>query len=237
MDTLCQRKMGGIIDGISLPPHIHSPGIAATFPAAARFFFAAKCTANLGTGLVPMLTLAMPQSLPPDERNCSASRRLRVMMADENPAVHHFAMAIASSRCFVFHEIKDRCKSFMLHNLHVIFSFGNAGFHIATAFKPFPFSTPPSTINLPPCFLHFSMHRQVQCRRHLYRSTAPHDCFHSSGLPMLHLPISIYQFFPELIIYIFVDDQPAGSGASLPRGTNGTKYRCLSGPYQGRHLC
>src|SRR5688572_7959851 len=34
---------------------------------------------------IPILTLAIPQSLPAADRNCSASRRFSVMIDDDNP--------------------------------------------------------------------------------------------------------------------------------------------------------
>src|ERR1700759_3055531 len=51
---------------------------------------------------VPMLTLAMPQSEPAHDRNCSASRRLLVMMDDDRPCGTPFCMAMASSSVVYF---------------------------------------------------------------------------------------------------------------------------------------
>ena len=45
-----------------------------------------------------MLTLAMPQSEPVAETNCSASRTLRVNTADDKPCATSFCNAIASSK-------------------------------------------------------------------------------------------------------------------------------------------
>ena len=47
--------------------------------------------------LVPMLTLAMPQSLPAADRNLSASLSRSVKMAEESPCGTLLWMAIASS--------------------------------------------------------------------------------------------------------------------------------------------
>ena len=47
--------------------------------------------------LVPMFTLAMPQSLPAADRNCSARRRLFVKIAELRPWSASFWSAIASS--------------------------------------------------------------------------------------------------------------------------------------------
>src|ERR1700722_12156118 len=47
--------------------------------------------------LVPMFTLAMPQSLPLAERNNSASRRLVVMIDDDKPCTTPFCNSTASS--------------------------------------------------------------------------------------------------------------------------------------------
>ena len=44
-----------------------------------------------------MLTLAIPQSEPSGERNCSASRRSLVKIADVRPCSTAFWIAIASS--------------------------------------------------------------------------------------------------------------------------------------------
>ena len=45
---------------------------------------------------VPMLTLAMPQSLPEADRNASALRTLPVKIDDESPCGTPFCSAIAS---------------------------------------------------------------------------------------------------------------------------------------------
>src|ERR1700742_1253502 len=51
---------------------------------------------------VPMLTLAMPQSEPAYDRNCSASRKLLVMMDDDSPCGTPFCRAMASSIVLYF---------------------------------------------------------------------------------------------------------------------------------------
>src|SRR3970040_3209463 len=45
---------------------------------------------------VPMFTLAIPQSEPTTDKNNSASRKLLVMIADDNPCATPFWIAIAS---------------------------------------------------------------------------------------------------------------------------------------------
>ena len=82
--SLCQWKLMGKVDGIGLPAHIRFPGIAAAFPAATGFFFTAKSTtdlraagANIYIGNAAIAAFC--------DRNYSASRIFRVMMAEESP--------------------------------------------------------------------------------------------------------------------------------------------------------
>src|SRR5690606_38987499 len=51
---------------------------------------------------VPMLTLAMPQSLPAADRNFSADFRLVVKIEDDRPCGTPFCISIASSRVLYF---------------------------------------------------------------------------------------------------------------------------------------
>src|SRR5258708_38866519 len=46
-DTLCQGEIAGMVDGGGLAAHVVFPCVAAAFPAAAGFLFAAERTADL----------------------------------------------------------------------------------------------------------------------------------------------------------------------------------------------
>ena len=56
---------------------------------------------------VPMLTLAMPQSEPVAERNCSASRRFMVKMDEERPWGTSLWRASASAKVAVPQDVED----------------------------------------------------------------------------------------------------------------------------------
>ncbi len=83
-DPLCKLDLCTEVSRARLTTHVGLPGIRTGFPPAAGFFFAAKGSTDLGT-LVPMLTLAIPQSLPEGDRNASEARTLSVKIAEERP--------------------------------------------------------------------------------------------------------------------------------------------------------
>lgn len=49
LNTLSQRQVGAIVNGIGLAAHINFPGVGAGFAATAGFFFATKGATNFGT--------------------------------------------------------------------------------------------------------------------------------------------------------------------------------------------
>ena len=48
IDALSQRQVTAPVDRIRLPAHVGFPGIGSCLTATTRFFFAAKCTTDLG---------------------------------------------------------------------------------------------------------------------------------------------------------------------------------------------
>ena len=105
-----------VVDRIGLPAHICFPGIAAAFTATACFFFTAKSTTDLCAD-VPILTLAIPQSLPAWERNCSASRIFSVMIEEDKSLRHLVLNGNGFFDGFIFQQIEYGGKCFMLHDI------------------------------------------------------------------------------------------------------------------------
>lgn len=114
-----------------MAPHINLPGIRPRLASAACFLLPAKAP-PISAPDVPMFTLAIPQSEPAYDRNCSASRKLFVIIADESPCGTPFCLSIASDSSLYLTRVKYRCKRFVLNNLIAVFHFGNTWFHITS---------------------------------------------------------------------------------------------------------
>ena len=97
LDALGEGEFVGVVDGVGGPAHVGLPRVAAALAAAAGGLLAAEGSADLGT-LGPMLTLAIPQSLPSAAQNRSASRTSVVKMLLARPCGTPFCSAIASSK-------------------------------------------------------------------------------------------------------------------------------------------
>ena len=72
-NSLRQRQVVAVVDRAGLPAHVGFPGIAARFAAAAGSFSPPKAP-PISAPLVPMFTLAMPQSLPAAREELSRPR-------------------------------------------------------------------------------------------------------------------------------------------------------------------
>ena len=80
-----------------------------------------------------MFTLAIPQSEPSCDRNCSISRILLVKIAEEDPAVHRSASRWLR-RWSCTEQVQDRRERLFLHNVEAVLRFNDAGLHVAAAF-------------------------------------------------------------------------------------------------------
>src|SRR6185312_6765531 len=103
---------------------------------------------------VPMLTLAMPQSLPIADRYCSADFRLCVKIADDNPCGTSVCMPIASSS--VLNGITYRIGA-KVSVCTISSEFLTPAMIVGSTKLPLPFSTePPLTMRAPPAFAVFT---------------------------------------------------------------------------------
>src|SRR6185312_5745003 len=59
---------------------------------------------------VPIFTFAIPQSEPAQDKNCSASRKFQVIMADDKPCGTPFCRLIASSSVLYFMRYNNGAK-------------------------------------------------------------------------------------------------------------------------------
>ena len=102
---------------------------------------------------VPMLTLAIPQSLPPADKTTRLPWGWWSWWPMISPEDTSFCMQNGiGNATLVFDEIQDGCKGFCLYDGHIISGLNNRRSHIMAVGATHTFSTPPFTNNLPPSF-------------------------------------------------------------------------------------
>src|SRR5687767_15418481 len=134
-NPLSKWEAFAVIDGVCLAAHIVFPCITATFTTPAGFLFTPKGTAYLSTAC-SNIYICNATIAPCMRQKLLCFPKIQGHYCRRKSLWNSIFIFNCLIKCFVFKQVKNRCKCFLFYNFRSRFYFSNAWFYITTAFIP-----------------------------------------------------------------------------------------------------
>ncbi len=231
-DSLGQGQIFAVIDGDGLSTHVGFPGVGPRLSSATGLFFATEGSTDFsaaGTD-VDVGDTAIGAGVGDEEfgfahivGHDSGGKALRYGVVDIDGL---FDGA-------VFHQVQDGSEGFGTDDVEGGLDFGDDGFDVQAAFVAGAFEDAAGE-DEGSAFVFDALESLEVDFDGLFVDEGAHVVGGVEGIADAYLLVGVYEFFFDLVVDAFVDDESSGGGASLAGGTDGAEDDCAKHEV---HIC